>query len=255
MTALEVELSVQDPAGVAAAAQLRPDRIELCTALDLGGLTPSAALIDAAVATRAAGGPEVHVLVRPRAGHFHYGQGELDVILADCRDAVGRGADGVVVGAATADGTGLDLPAIEAMITAAGGAQVTVHRVIDTMPDPAGAARELRGLGVTRILTSGGAPAAIEALDVLRSMVLACGDEIAVMAGSGVRPETVPALAQTGVAAVHGSASRRLLPANAALALGSTDDGSYATTDPDLARRFIAAARSARPAPAAGATP
>ncbi|UFU02925.1 hypothetical protein LQF12_15800 [Ruania suaedae] len=244
MTTLEVELSVQDPAGVTTAAHLHPDRIELCAALDLGGLTPSAALIDAAVAAREAGGPEVHVLIRPRAGHFHYSKAELDVILADCRDAVARGADGVVVGAATADGQQLDLRAIEAMVAAAGGRQVTVHRVLDTVADPVASAGELRGLGVTRLLTSGGAATAVEALEVLRAMVEVCGQEIAVMAGSGVRAETVPDIAATGVRAVHASAGTRQAPAGASLALGSTDDGSYATTDVDLARRFIAAARA-----------
>lgn len=134
---LTAELVVQEPAALAIAHRVAPDRIELCTGLALGGLTPSIGLLDAAVAVRAAGGPAVHVLIRPRTGTFVHDADEIDVMVRDVREAVARGADGVVVGAArrrdtdTGPGTALDLAAIGAMHEAAGGAEVTVHRVVD----------------------------------------------------------------------------------------------------------------------------
>ncbi|MHA6630940.1 copper homeostasis protein CutC [Pseudonocardia sichuanensis] len=246
---LALELAVQDVRGIAVAARVRPERIELCTALALGGLTPPVGLIDAAVAARAAGGPGVHVLVRPRTGGFTYDQDELAVLLADCRTVAERGADGIVVGATTTDADGtpvLDLDVIARAADAAGGIDVTVHRVVDTLPDPVAAVAALVGTGVRRVLTSGGAAAAPDGVPVLRAMVAAAAGRLEVMAGSGVTPESVPTLAATGVDAVHGSASR-VHAAEPGVNLGSSPEaGRFASTDPELARRLLAAVREVR---------
>src|SRR5690242_13232134 len=90
------ELAVQDAHGVAVAARLAVDRIELCSALPLGGVTPSLGFVEAAVGTP--GMPAVHVLVRPRPGGFDYDAAEVATIVADVRHAVRAGAAGVVVG-------------------------------------------------------------------------------------------------------------------------------------------------------------
>jgi copper homeostasis protein len=200
------------------------------------------------VAARDAGGPGVHVLVRPRAGGFTYDDDELAVLLADCRDAAGRGADGIVVGAATTDAAGvpvLDLDVIVRAVAAAGGIDVTVHRVVDTLPDPAAAVAALVGTGVRRVLTSGGAAAAPDGVPVLRTMVAAAAGRLEVMAGSGVTPASVAALAAAGVDAVHASASR-VLTAEGGPSLGSSPEaGRFTSTDPDLAARLLAAVREA----------
>ncbi|TQM09265.1 copper homeostasis protein CutC [Pseudonocardia kunmingensis] len=247
---LALELAVQDVRGIRVAARVRPERIELCTALALGGLTPPVGLVDAAVAARDAGGPGVHVLVRPRTGGFTYDQDELAVLLADCRTVAERGADGIVVGATTTDADGtpvLDLDVIARAADAAGGGlDVTVHRVVDTLPDPVAAVDALVGTGVRRVLTSGGAAAAPDGVPVLRSMVAAAAGRLEVMAGSGVTPESVPTLAATGVDAVHGSASR-VHAAEPGVHLGSSPEaGRFASTDPELARRLLAAVREVR---------
>jgi copper homeostasis protein len=243
---LALELAVQDVRGVGVAARVRPDRIELCTALALGGLTPSVGLIDAAVAARAAGGPGVHVLVRPRSGGFTYDADELAVLLADCRMSAERGADGIVVGATTSDAAGapvLDLDVIARAADAAGGIDVTVHRVVDTLPDPAGAVAALVGTGVRRVLTSGGAAVAPDGVPVLRAMVAAAAGRLEVMAGGGVTPASVAMLAAAGVDAVHASASR-VHPVETGVTLGSSPEaGRFASTDPELARRLLAAVR------------
>src|SRR3954469_23264790 len=152
------EIAVQDIAGVRVALAEGATRVELCSPLGLGGLTPSAGLVRAAVAeTRDAGRDGfVQVLVRPRGGGFVYDADELDLTLADVRFAQAAGASGVVVGALTGDGA-IDLEAVRRIVAAAEGLEVTFHRAIDVVRDPVASAEALAELGVTRVLTSGGA--------------------------------------------------------------------------------------------------
>lgn len=246
---LQVELAVHDLAGVQLAAHLGPDRIELCTALPLGGLTPSAALVDAAVAARERGGPRVHVLIRPRTGGFCYEADEIALMRSDIVRAVAQGVDGVVIGAARPEddgGTRLDLEAIADLGAAADSVRVAVHRVIDTVTDPVAAVRELHGTKADLVLTSGGAAKAPEGVGTLRRMVRAGGDRIQIMAGSGVRAPVVPQLAATGIAAVHGSAGR---PGQAEVGdvLGASAEAARRLrTDPEVAAALITAARQVR---------
>jgi copper homeostasis protein len=129
---LPVEIAVQDVAGVRIALEAGAARVELCQALEVGGLTPSAALVEAAVeAAAAASAPAfVHVLVRPRGGGFVYDADELDQVVRDIRFARALGAAGVVIGALT-DAGALDRPAIERFRAAADDVEVTVHRAVD----------------------------------------------------------------------------------------------------------------------------
>lgn len=234
------ELAVQDAAGIRIAAEVGADRIELCAALTLGGLTPSPALIEHAVAERQRGGAAVHVLVRPRPGGFDYSADELDLVIADARWATDAGADGVVVGVSR-DGR-LDVGAIERIIAAVPGVEVTVHRVIDTVEHPLAALQSLAGTGVARVLTAGGASSVADGLPVLRDLA-AAGTGIQVMAGGGVTPEIVPALLQAGVAAVHASA-KKVITGVAGVELGSAPESAhYETTDPGLARVLADAVR------------
>lgn len=230
------ELAVQDPTGIAIAARVAADRIELCSALALGGLTPGVGLIEAA----ADAATPVHVLVRPRAGDFAYDSAERAVALRDVADAVDRGAAGVVVGA-TRDGR-VDEGFLARAVDAAEGREVTFHRAFDGLDDPGEGLDILRAFGVTRVLTSGGAASALDALDALHGLVGRAGDGIQIMAGGGVRIEGVPAVLATGVAAVHASAKK--IARAPGVPLGSGDDGSWESTDEALAARFRAAIRT-----------
>lgn len=191
----------------------------------------------------------MHVLIRPRTGDFCYGRDEVDLMKADIAAAVARGANGVVIGAARIDehgGTHLDLTTIAELAASAAPARVALHRVIDTVSDPVAAVRELHGTGVDLVLTSGGAAKAPDALGTLRQMVRAGGEEIQIMAGSGVRAPVVPQLAATGIAAVHGSASRPG-PAELGDMLGASAEAARRLhTDPEAAADLIAAARRVR---------
>lgn len=209
-----LEIAVQDVAGVRVAAEVGAARVELCVALGAtGGLTPSLGLVEAVVdaarsATRADGRDlllEVHTLVRARAGGFVYDADELGVHLRDVRALVAAGASGVVVGALTPEGE-VDAEQVARLVDAASSAEVTFHRAIDTLGDPLAAVETLCGLGVTRVLTSGGAERSIDGAELLRRMVEVAAGRLQVMAGGGVRPVDVATLVAAGVDAVHLSA-------------------------------------------------
>ena len=200
--AVALEIAVQDPEGVAVAVAGGADRIALCTALALGGLTPSAASVRAAVAAA----PSVHVLVRPRAGGFEYSPVEAAVILDDVRRALDLGAHGVVVGAVR--GEEVDASLVRRVRALAGPAELTFHRAFDTLTDLEKALDVLLDLGVDRVLTSGGASRAVDALERIADLVVRAGGRLQVMAGSGIDATVVQPVVATGVAAIHASAKR-----------------------------------------------
>ncbi|WP_250034611.1 copper homeostasis protein CutC [Paractinoplanes maris] len=235
------ELAVQDAHGLAVAARLPVDRIELCSALPLGGVTPSLGFVEAAVAT--AGMPPVHALVRPRPGGFEYEAAELSVILSDVRHVLSAGAAGVVVGGLRAGK--VDSSLVAAVVEAADGADVTFHRAFDNLADPYAGIDELVRLGVRRILTSAGAAHVADALPALAALVESAAGRIEIMAGGGVRPDVVEKIVETGVPAVHASAKRVVLDA-VGVSLGTADGAGRETTDEAEALRIIEALR--RPA-------
>lgn len=242
---VSLEIAVTSPAGARTARAHGADRVELCTGLELGGLTPSAATVEAAAAV----GPPVQALVRCRPGDFVYDAEEIALMVAEVRSVVASGAAGVVVGALTAEGV-LDTDAVARLADAAhdrgGSVEVTLHRAVDQSADPVATAALLLPLGVTRVLGSGGAATAAEGLTTLAGMV-AAAPGLEVMAGGGVRIEDIPALVGAGVAAVHLSAKARAEPrrAGAWTPLGaagtSPDEDTHFVTDPAL----VAAARRA----------
>lgn len=232
---LALEIAVQDPTGVRIAREVGAARVELTQALALGGLTPSPATLELALAEADTDGPEVHVLVRPRAGGFHYDRDELAVIERDVRFAVSAGAAGVVVGCLDAESQ-LDRESMKRLIDASNGAAVTLHRAIDVTADPVVTMHAARELGLARILTSGGASAAIDGIDVLRRLVAEADHGIQIMAGSGVNAASVVEIAATGVDAVHFSA-KRTVSEPTGVRMGSASDGvgGYEVTDRDAA--------------------
>lgn len=198
-----LEICVDDFAGIANSVAGGADRLELCSALDVGGLTPSAALIDCAVAS----GVPVHAMVRPHGGGFVLEDGEVELIAADIREALSRGAEGVVVGALRPDRR-LDREALARFRDAARQGLAVLHRAIDLTPDPVAAVEEACALGYDKILSSGGAITAPSGAATLARMVEAAGGRLSIMAGSGVRPDNVlDLIAATGVREVHGSGS------------------------------------------------
>ncbi len=202
MTCL-LEVCVDDIAGLDAAQQGGADRIELCSSLGCGGLTPSAGLM-AEAARRSL---PVIALIRPRSGGFVYSEAEARVMLHDIARAAELGLDGVAIGALTPERQ-LDLPLLERLIRAAadGQLQLTLHRAFDLVRDPGAALEAAIALGFQRVLTSGGAPTAAAGAAQLAALVRQSQDRIRILAGSGIRPGNVAALlAAAGVHEVHAS--------------------------------------------------
>jgi len=200
---IALEVCIDTASGLEACAGL-VDRIELCAGLDLGGLTPSAGLMTLAKTS----GLETHVLIRPRTGNFDYDQGELNTILEDINLVRSLGLHGVVVGA-TKD-RALDRDALLKICAAAEGLDVTLHRAIDVVNDPAKALEVAVDCGISRILTSGGAKTAIEGSGAVRALRKQAAGRIDIMAGSGVKSTNVGQLiGETGVKSVHASCSIR----------------------------------------------
>lgn len=199
MTVL-VEICVEDVAGVRAALKGGADRIELCSALDLGGLTPSVGLMRHAVAT----GLPVVAMIRPRAGDFVWSPDEIAVMQVDIETARAAGVAGVVLGASRPDGR-LDGDVLGLLIGRAGGLATTLHRCFDLTPDPFDALETAVELGFQRILTSGGAVSAREGAGLLAALMARAAGRIVIMPGAGIGPETVAELAHLPLREVHAS--------------------------------------------------
>lgn len=201
---VRLEVCVGDPESLAAAIEGGADRIELCSALELGGLTPTPGLL--ALAARSP--VPVYALVRPRGGGFVFSAPERDAMRADIAAIRAAGLAGVVLGASQMDGS-LDTEALRELTAASAGLGRTLHRAFDLVPDIPAAVETAVALGFERILTSGRARRAIDgAADLARAHAAAAG-RIAIMAGSGLGPRNVAALLErVPLGEVHGSCSR-----------------------------------------------
>lgn len=200
----DFEVCVETAQGLDACKGLA-DRIELCSALDIGGLTPSAGLMQAAKDS----GIETHVLIRPTGGTFEMPSEDLAVALSDIEKVRSYGLHGVVIGA-TKEGQ-LDLVALREMADAADGLTLTLHRAFDVVEDQSAALEHAIELGFRRILTSGGAKAAPLGIDRLKHLSAQSRSRIEIMAGGGITPENVQGiLTETGVDAVHSSCTTQV---------------------------------------------
>jgi copper homeostasis protein len=179
------------------------DRIELCAALELGGLTPSIGTFEECLArTRL----PIMVMVRPRTGGFDYTESEFAAMLRDV-DAFRRsGANGIVFGILDRDRR-IDLARASLLVEQAQGIQTVFHRAFDAAADPFAAIDDLIELRLTRILTSGQRSTALLGSELIRQLVERAGGRIEVLAGGSLRAENLRDFVRTtGVLQVHVSA-------------------------------------------------
>lgn len=180
------------------------DRIELNSALALGGLTPSLGVLTRA---RQCTSLPIMAMVRPRSAGFCYSDEEFEAMLCDAKLLVQAGADGIVCGFLTPDGE-IDEVRCKCMLEAIGGVQPVFHRAFDFCRNPEASLETLIRLGFRRILTSGQMPSVLQGAQTIRALAEQAAGRIEILPGAGIRPENVRSLvAHSGTRWVHVSAS------------------------------------------------
>lgn len=248
---MKLEICCGDLASVLAAKKGGAERIELCSGLSEGGLTPSIGLVKAAVD---AGFSQINVLVRPRPGDFLYTDEELDMMEEDIRMAIDAGATGVVLGVLTADGE-LDIEANRRLVKTAREAgqkkgldhiKITFHRAFDVTENVDKALEAVIELGFDCLLTSGQAPSASTGLPMLRHIVQKAAGRITVMAGAGVNPANAREIQEaTGVDMLHSTARKpiasrmRFRRPRVSMGAPGTDEYAPLSTAPDVVAHLI----------------
>lgn len=199
---VDIEVCIDNLESLHLAIEGGATRIELCSSLALGGLTPSVGFMRYAAMHSCV---PVHAMIRPRQGDFLYQEAELHLMEEDIRAAASAGVQGVVFGILNADGT-LNIDANQRLIALAQSLQlsVTFHRAIDQCCDPFAALDWLIEQGCQLVLTSGLASSAPEGQSMLAKMVQHVKGQITIMAGAGVNASNVQQLvSMTGVNAIH----------------------------------------------------
>jgi copper homeostasis protein len=202
-----LEIAANSLASALAAQEGGANRIELCAALEVGGLTPSYAQI---ALTRERVRIPIYVLIRPRTGDFVYSDGEFETMQRDIEACVSLGCEGIVIGALDESGA-VDAKRCRALIAAAGGRGVTFHRAFDMSRDPETALEHIIALRCERVLTSGAQADAFAGASLIATLVAQAAGRISVMPGAGVNAQNIASLrALTGAREFHASAKREL---------------------------------------------
>ena len=201
--AYQFEVAVDSLESALIAQECGADRIELCADLGIGGISPSAGLLQLALEQLRI---PVHVMIRPRSGDFLYSDAEFDVMLRDIDAAKSAGAQGAVFGVLMADGK-VDTTRTNQLVDAARPLSVTFHRAFDMCRNPLKALAELVDMGVDTLLTSGQAPSAIEGMPLIVELVARAAGRIDVMPGAGIQAGNIARIAEaTGAQTFHFSA-------------------------------------------------
>lgn len=182
-----LEVCVDSIDSLLIAKQARANRIELCSTLGLGGLTPSYGLMKQA---RDIEELEIFIMIRPRSGDFLYNSLEYATMKEDIKIVKELGFDGIVTGFLLANGK-IDLKRVEEVVELASPLEVVFHRAFDHGKDPEKDIGSLIDLGVKRILTSGQREDALKGAEYIRSLQDRYGSKIEIMPGAGINPENI----------------------------------------------------------------
>ncbi|XP_043272870.1 copper homeostasis protein cutC homolog isoform X2 [Venturia canescens] len=202
------------------------NRLEVCSALSEGGLTPTPGLIKSI--RNHDGNIKLYAMIRLRSGDFVYSRDEMDGMLYDLEVLKGHEVDGFVFGALRQDGS-IDSDYCREIISAAKPKPVTFHRAFDEAVYPLKSIESIIDLGFERVLTSGQRNTAIEGVQLIKKLIDRADDRIVIMPGSGINPTNIEAIkSQTGAREFHASAKKRveLPPAVNKVTIGRTDDHS-----------------------------
>ncbi len=203
---LIVEICVDSVESAIIAEAAGAGRIELCSALVEGGVTPSAGLIESVHRNT---GIRVHVLIRPRSGDFLYSDNEFSVMRRDIDTAGELGANGIVTGILNNDGT-VDVERTSLLAEYASPMSLTFHRAFDLCRDPRKGLEEVIATGAERLLTSGQAKNAIEGAPLIKTLIKDAAGRITIMPGGGIDEYNIALLtASTGAREYHLSGRRQ----------------------------------------------
>jgi copper homeostasis protein len=179
---MKLEVCVDSYTSMVTAKNAGADRIELCSALNIGGLTPSYGLMKKA---KEISGMEIFVMIRPRSGDFLYDDNEFETMKNDISIAKQMEFDGIVTGILLSDGR-IDIDRMRELVKIAYPLKVVLHRAFDDAKDPMEDIDKLIEMGVCRILTSGQRANALEGADCIAKIQERFGDSITIMPGCGV---------------------------------------------------------------------
>lgn len=177
-----MECCVDSVESALAASKGNANRLEVCSGLMIGGLTPSVALFQQ---IRKYTDLKINVLIRPRFGDFYYTDYEFEVMKQEVKMFLNLGADGISVGCLNTDGT-LDKQRMEILVEEAGLMPVTFHRAFDVCQEPERVLEEVIALGIEAVLTSGQKNTALEGRELLKKLEEKAGDKIHIIAAGGV---------------------------------------------------------------------
>ena len=181
-------------------------RIELCTELAVGGLTPSYGLIKEVIENLDI---PVFVLIRPRSGNFMYSDSEFEIMKQDIQLCRSLGCSGIVSGVLHANNT-VDIERTESLIEFSKPLRFTFHRAFDCVPNPIDSLEQLIDLGVDRVLTSGQEVSAEQGLELLKQLKVKANKNIRILPGSGINPSNAKLFKDSGFDEIHASASKAI---------------------------------------------
>jgi copper homeostasis protein len=195
-----LEVAVDSLERAVAAERAGAHRLELCTDLRVGGLTPGIELIRLA---RAAVRIPIHVMVRPRPGDFVYSATEFEEMKASIKTIAAKNVEGIVTGVLLPNRS-VDVPRIRELVSLASPMRVTFHRAFDQTPDLAAALESVMLTGAHRVLTSGGAADVHAGSSIIRSLIHQAGNRITILPGGGLHPGNLAEVARaTGARELH----------------------------------------------------
>ena len=205
---MTIEVCVSSLLSIKNAAAAGADRVELCSALDLGGLTPSHGLIKKAIDLNLL---PIHCLIRPRQGHFFYSKDEIQLIEQNIEYAKSAGCHGIVIGAHDKE-FNLDISLLRKWKSLAGSMYTTFHRAFDVLINPEKALNQLIDLEFDCVLTSGQSEKAIDGINKLKYVNEKFGSKINLMPGSGVGIDNSKIFKNAGFSFIHLSGGKTLAP-------------------------------------------
>jgi copper homeostasis protein len=238
---MKLEICTDNLISAIAAENSGADRIELCSDINEGGITPSFGMI---VSVRDRLKIDINVLIRPRSGDFLYSDAEIEVMTKDIELCKKEGMNGIVIGILNSDGS-IDTKRTSMLINMAKPMTVTFHRAFDMCSDPFTGLEEVILTGADRLLTSGQKNGAVEGSGLIRKLEESASNRIIIMPGGGISDMNILSLISTTKATEYHMTARKSIESQMKFrkegvsmgTIGSDSEFRWKTADPDMIRR------------------